>query len=295
MKKAILVCCVGVAACSRPVPKIEPAVHYVVGAAWQVDGFWVYPREDFSYQATGLAVRVDKGKKDQPLTTDGEVRSDLTMTASHPTLQLPAIVTVTNLDNGRVVKVRLNDRGPDKPGRVLGVTPKVASLLGITDQPAKVRVVEDEQASRHLAEILPGGPALQINAAPLEGVVQTQLAGGQSAGRATKEVPSVKEGGVAQTAGLQADVAAAMADLPVSWWQGAPSYARLWVETTDFTSRYAAAREAAREGGSVVPSFASQGKMWAVRHGPFATISEADTALRRSLADGLTGSHIVVE
>ncbi|MFT9144818.1 MAG: hypothetical protein ABF471_09015, partial [Acetobacter orientalis] len=69
---------------------------------------------------------------------------------------------------------------------------------------------------------------------------------------------SVKEGGVAQTAGLQADVAAAMADLPVSWWQGAPSYARLWVETTDFTSRYAAAREAAREAGSVVPSFASQ-------------------------------------
>ncbi|WP_244285038.1 hypothetical protein [Acetobacter persici] len=35
--------------------------------------------------------------------------------------------------------------------------------------------------------------------------------------------------------------------------------------------------------------------MWAVRQGPFTTISDADAALKRALADGLTGSHIVVE
>lgn len=268
--------------------------HYVVGAAWQVGGVWVYPREEFAYQATGLAVRVDKAKNDQPLTTDGEVRSELTMTASHPTLQLPAIVTVTNLENGRGVKVRLNDRGPDKPGRILGVTPKVASLLGMTDQPVRVRIVEDEQASRHLAEILPGGPALQINAAPLEGVEQTQLAGGQAGGRAVRDVPSVKNVEASPTT-MGADVATAMAALPVAWWQGTPVSTQLWIETTDFTSRYAAVREAAREGGSVVPTFVMQAKMWAVRHGPFATISETDAALKRLLANGLTGSHIVVE
>lgn len=175
MKKAVLLCCVGVAACSRPQqPAVKPDVHYVVGPAWQAGATWVYPREDFSYQARGLAVR--QAASTQPLTTDGEVRNPLSMTGSHPTLQLPAVVTVINLDNGREITIRVNDRGPAEAGRVLGLSPKVADLLGVGAEPARVRVVEDEVTSRQLAEVLPGGPMLQINAAPREAVRQTDLA-----------------------------------------------------------------------------------------------------------------------
>ncbi|GAN61254.1 hypothetical protein ACI01nite_04540 [Acetobacter cibinongensis] len=294
MKKAVLFCCLGVAACSPPAPnKVKPAPHYVVGQAWQQsDGIWVYPREDFSYQATGLAVRQPPIKKAAPLTTDGEVRSALSMTASHPTLQLPALVTVTNLENGREVRLRINDRGPSQSGRILGVTPKVADLLGMGAGPARVSIVVDELASRHLAELLPGGPVLQINTAPLEQVQQTQLTGPQAhmaAGQGGASTP------VQETSGATADASQLLADLPATWRQGMPRQTHLWVETTDFTSRYTAAREAAREGATVVAAFVGQEKMWAVRHGPFATISEADAALKRSLAAGLTGSHIVVE
>ncbi|MCX2560326.1 hypothetical protein OQ252_02750 [Acetobacter farinalis] len=289
MKKAFLLCFAGVAACSRPQPAVQPDVHYVVGPAWKAGAAWMYPREDFSYQAMGLAVR--DAPSDQPLTTDGEVRNPLSMSGSHPTLQLPAVVRVTNLENGREITIRLNDRGPAEAGRMLGLSRKAADLLGMGAGPARVRVVEDETASRQLAEELPGGPMLQISAAPLETVQQTAL------GPVTQQAAGAVAGAPQATPADQTTSrpAVRLPDLPVAWRQGPPVETRLWVETADFTARGPAARQAAQEGGTVWPSFTPQGKMWAVRQGPFTTISDADTALKRALADGLTGSHIVVE
>ncbi|WP_281701676.1 SPOR domain-containing protein [Acetobacter malorum] len=293
MKKAVLLCCVGVAACSRPQqPAVKPDVHYVVGPAWQAGATWVYPREDFSYQARGLAVR--QAASTQPLTTDGEVRNPLSMTGSHPTLQLPAVVTVINLDNGREITIRVNDRGPAEAGRVLGLSPKAADLLGVGAEPARVRVVEDEVTSRQLAEVLPGGPMLQINAAPREAVRQTDL-GASNAALQNAGAPPQPEPQAASAGQVTAQTAVQLPELPAQWRQGQPEATQLWVETADFTARGAAARLVAQDGGSVWPSFTPQGKMWAVRQGPFTTISDADAALKRALADGLTGSHIVVE
>lgn len=292
MKKAVLLCCVGVAACSRPQPAVKPDVHYVVGSAWQAGAAWMYPRENFSYQAMGLAVR--QPESGPPLTTDGEVRNPLAMTGSHPTLQLPAVVTVINLENGREITIRVNDRGPAEAGRILGLSRKAADLLGVGAGPARVRVVEDEIASRHLGEILPGGPMLEISAAPRDAVTQTDLG---SQAQAPSPSVSALPAEPAHAAAGQAPVheAIQLPELPVQWRQGQLVTTRLWVELADFTGRGAAARLATQNGGEVWPSFTPQGKMWAVRQGPFATISDADAALKRALADGLTGSHIVVE
>lgn len=292
MKKAVLFCCVTVAACSRPQPEVKPDVHYVVGPAWQAGAAWMYPREDFSYQAMGLAVRqADSGT---PLTSDGEVRNPLAMTGSHPTLQLPAVVTVINLENGREITIRVNERGPAETGRILGLSRRAADLLGVGAGPARVRIIEDEVTSRQLAEQLPGGPMLQISAAPREAVKQTDLAS-PVAGTESRGGSSTTEQSAASAAQGTGPTPVQLPDLPVQWRQGQPVATQLWVETADFTARGAAARLAAQEGGSVWPSFSPQGKMWAVRQGPFTTISDADAALKRALADGLTGSHIVVE
>ena len=159
MKKIAFSACLLLASCS-PTPTSRPDIHYTVGTAWQAQGQWFYPREEFAWQGTGLAVR-QTGREGE-LTADGEVRSMASMTASHPTLQLPAIVTVTNLENGRQVRVRVNDRGPAQVGRALALSTQAANLLGMGRDPAQVRIVEDETASRQLAETLPGGVALQI-------------------------------------------------------------------------------------------------------------------------------------
>lgn len=56
------------------------------------------------------------------------------LTGAHKTLPLPALVRVTNLENGRSVKLRINDRGPFIAGRHLDVTPRAAKKLGFYDQ-----------------------------------------------------------------------------------------------------------------------------------------------------------------
>ena len=56
------------------------------------------------------------------------------LTGAHKTLPLPCVVKVTNLENGRTVKLRLNDRGPFIAGRHLDVTPKAAKKLGFREQ-----------------------------------------------------------------------------------------------------------------------------------------------------------------
>ncbi len=54
--------------------------------------------------------------------------------AAHKTLPLPCRVRITNLQNGRRVKVRVNDRGPFIPGRIIDVTAATAKKLGFHDQ-----------------------------------------------------------------------------------------------------------------------------------------------------------------
>lgn len=56
------------------------------------------------------------------------------LTGAHKTLPLPCLVKVTNLENGRSLKVRINDRGPFIPGRHLDVTPRAARKLGFHDK-----------------------------------------------------------------------------------------------------------------------------------------------------------------
>jgi rare lipoprotein A len=56
------------------------------------------------------------------------------LTGAHKTLPLPCLVKVTNLANGKSLKVRINDRGPFIPGRILDVTPRAAKKLGFYDQ-----------------------------------------------------------------------------------------------------------------------------------------------------------------
>ncbi len=63
------------------------------------------------------------------------------MIAAHKTLPLPCLVKVTNLSNGKSVKVRVNDRGPFIDGRIIDLSPRAAGKIGMKEQGlAEVRV-----------------------------------------------------------------------------------------------------------------------------------------------------------
>lgn len=114
--------------------------NYKIGKPYQIAGVWYYPKEDEHYDATGIGSWYGPqfhGKR----TANGEVFDQEQLTAAHPTLPLPVLVRVTNLENGRSVVVRVNDRGPFVNGREIDLSRKAAELLGYDRKgTARVRV-----------------------------------------------------------------------------------------------------------------------------------------------------------
>ena len=93
-----------------------PLGHFKVGRPYEVNGRWYHPSFMTYYEATGIASWYGARQHGQP-TANGETYDRHALTAAHPTLQLPSVVRVTNLANGRSLVLRVNDRGPftDEP------------------------------------------------------------------------------------------------------------------------------------------------------------------------------------
>jgi rare lipoprotein A len=107
---------------------------------YQIGGRWYYPKADPDYDQEGLASWYGAHEHNRH-TANGEVFDQYGLTGAHRTLPLPSIVEVTNLDNGRSLRVRLNDRGPFVDGRLIDLSRGAAEKLGFDRQGlARVRV-----------------------------------------------------------------------------------------------------------------------------------------------------------
>ena len=113
---------------------------YKVGQPYQVGGIWYVPREDRNYDATGVASWYGD-EFHMKRTANGEVFDMNAVSAAHTTLPMPSLVEVTNLDNGRKLVVRVNDRGPFVGGRLIDLSHEAARQLGYDQKGlANVRV-----------------------------------------------------------------------------------------------------------------------------------------------------------
>ena len=123
---------------NQPIPKGGGS--YKLGPPYQMDGRWYVPQVDPSYDRTGLASFYAEdfhGRR----TSNGEIFDMWALTAAHPTLPLPSLAYVTNLENGRTLLVRLNDRGPYVNNRVIDLSRASARYLGVEGSGlARVRV-----------------------------------------------------------------------------------------------------------------------------------------------------------
>ena len=133
------------AACGTTEPPETPgtspvAGSYKVGKPYKIDGRWYYPSADPSYDRVGTASWYGAdfhGLK----TANGEVFDMNRISAAHPTLPLPSLVRVTNLENGRSLVLRVNDRGPFVEDRLIDLSQAAARELGYERNGlAKVRV-----------------------------------------------------------------------------------------------------------------------------------------------------------
>ena len=127
---------------------------YKIGKPYKINGQWYYPAEDYDYSEVGTASWYGEDFHAK-YTANGEIYNMNTLTAAHRTLPLPSIVRVTNLENGRSLVLRVNDRGPFAKNRIIDISKRGAQLLGFQNQGvAKVRVEIMAEESKELKEAI---------------------------------------------------------------------------------------------------------------------------------------------
>lgn len=113
------------------VPSVLPRSPYGNPDSYIVDGRRYYVMQSSTgYVARGIASWYGT-KFNGQRTSDGETYNIYAMTAAHKTLPLPTFVQVTNLNNGKRVIVKVNDRGPFQKNRLIDLSYAAAAKLGI--------------------------------------------------------------------------------------------------------------------------------------------------------------------
>lgn len=144
---------------------------YKVGKPYDIDGITYRPMIDESYDETGIASWYGPkfhGKR----TANGEFFDMNAVSAAHQTLPMPSMVRVTNLDNGRAISVRVNDRGPFVRGRIIDMSRRGAQLLGFRNKgTARVRVRILPEESRQVAAVAKTTPPPASMQSAADGVV----------------------------------------------------------------------------------------------------------------------------
>lgn len=278
-----------------PQPPKQPGT-YKVGKPYQIDGIWYYPAEDFEYDETGIASWYGAEFHGRP-TANGEVFDMNEITAAHRTLPIPSLVRVTNLENGRVLLVRVNDRGPFARGRIIDLSRRSAQLLGMDRAgTAKVRVEIMAEESRQLAAIArrrPGADDAAVATAAPSGKVTVEplpAPGGGTTGTSagSPSAPAGREQVVAEEPKFSQDVVT----IPVR-------PANIYVQAGAFANPTNAQKLSSQlQGiGPAKVERAAVGKtvFWRVRVGPAASVEEADRILERVAQAGFPDAKVVVE
>jgi len=121
------------------------------------------PGKEIRYRETGIASWYGEdfhGRK----TANGETYDMYAMTAAHRTLPFSTRVRVTNLENGNKTEVRINDRGPFVPGRIIDLSRSGAKELGMLGPGTARVVVEAVGFAPGAAQSIAGTYAIQVGA-----------------------------------------------------------------------------------------------------------------------------------
>jgi len=289
-----------------------PRTPYKVGNPYQVNGVWYYPAVDYNYDQTGIASWYGPGFAGHA-TASGEEYDQDALTAAHKTLPMPTLVRVTNLENGRQIQLRINDRGPFVNDRIIDLSRRGAQLLGmINNGTAKVRVQIMPEESRQLALGLGAGE---------EGVPKpTAAPAPQVSTQALAAAPTVQPKAQPTVPPPAPVIAAAPAPAPssptppssvglsgVPLPQPSPKVVQEPVHPTNIFIQAGSFLQVAnaehlkdklsRKVGAarVIPVQVGAQKFYRVRVGPIATVDQADQMLDQVIALGHKDARIIVE
>ncbi|WFW29658.1 MAG: septal ring lytic transglycosylase RlpA family protein [Wolbachia endosymbiont of Menacanthus eurysternus] len=129
--------------------------YYKIGNSYTINGITYHPKYCNQYEEIGVASWY--GIEDHgTLTANGEIFDRNSISAAHKTLPMPCFVLVTNLENGKKLIVRINDRGPFIDGRIIDLSEKAAKILGFHKSGlAKVKIQYLKKMSERLIQKAP--------------------------------------------------------------------------------------------------------------------------------------------
>jgi len=294
-----------------PTPKMK------IGKPYEVMGQTYTPAYEPTYDKTGLASWYGPGFNGKR-TASGEFFDQNQLTAAHPTLPMPSIVRVTNLENGKSVLVRINDRGPFKSGRIIDLSKKAAQTIGFNGLAqvrvqyleketnaylGKVEVVEEED-DKGLPPARDEGKAPTVSSAPTMAVTvgSSDLAppiGIRSSEPIEKPVEvtdSIMPSGLPPVASMNApkpqDKPAAKPAAKTS--TKAAIKGKYYIQAGTFSSKDNATKLSKKLSGATVEKIQRGGKtLWRVRTGPYASRAQADTSLTKIRSLGATDARVV--
>ena len=271
------------------------APRYKVGKPYEVAGVWYYPERDLTYDYTGIGSWYGDefaGK----LTANGEIFDPELVTAAHKTLPMPSVARVTNLDNGKSLVVRINDRGPFIAGRIIDLFAKPRAGLD-----TKIMVWHECGSScwpnSHCGlKSLQKGEFPSVDGTPsiampeVEAVVKPKvnITAKSNTGRSAY---SSTNGQSALDLLSQSRVGEVITMPPV--------ITQIWVQVGAFHSKSSASAVLAQletMGNGEISSLLKAGQtLHRVRLGPVQTVSEADKLLNGVINIGFSGARIVVD
>ncbi|MBV6632544.1 MAG: septal ring lytic transglycosylase RlpA family protein [Alphaproteobacteria bacterium] len=267
--------------------------HYKVGLPYTIKGITYRPKVDYDYDEVGIASWYGPGF-DGKLTANGEIYDQDLLTAAHKTLPMPSLARVINLENGRSVVVRINDRGPFAPGRIIDMSDRGARLLGFHQQGiTKVRVQILAEESKILAAAAQGKPVPRYT-----GMVLSKAAPGLDAPPVPKAKPSL-EPVLAVAQPVPNPVPSARA-LLANWpGQDQANSGALYIQLAAFRDpvRADAARQSIGHLGpaGVYRADLSLGTFYRLRLGPLSDRDQADRLLAQVLRAGYPGARIIAD
>jgi rare lipoprotein A len=285
---------------SHPVVVPPNAGVYKIGQPYQIQGIWYYPKEQPDYDETGIASWY--GSESGNRTANGEHFDPNALTAAHRTLPLPVNVRITNLDNGKSLIVRVNDRGPFARGRIIDVSARAAQLLGFYAQgTARVRVTfiaradlpggrkPPSETPPEIAVAVPAAPTAKVDTSGIGIVPGVPVAPPVKVADLPAPAPIATQPGQDLTGPPSGQVTT----VPV------PSVTHLYVQAGAFGALENAQRlkaKLAASGDWTISTIERDGhKLYRLRLGPFSDTASADAALARVTGSGSNDAKIVVD
>jgi rare lipoprotein A len=290
----------------QPPPQTAPAITgpRKIGKPYEIMGQWYYPIDSSDgFREKGIASWYGKDFHGKD-TANGERYNMYAYTAAHKTLPLPTYVRVTNLQNGKSLVVRVNDRGPFVAGRVIDLSYASAVAIGMHIQGTAPVLVE----------------ALPTDGSPLQPAETRWVAENKTtqqtdtnfvSARFTDSVVARAEGaeasGVTGTVAMPELVAAEEIPSPTPPQPGlvqeidgvTVGHVQVYIQTgafTNYDNALAQLKKVQAYFTAELQEATINGKTFhRVRIGPMVNVDEADSVLAKALENGFADARVVID